>query len=159
MRRSASRAAKGRPLRAARRADLRVESRRRRIGTAFNRDRNGGVAGELVQRAVRKCRPAWPRKAPKSPPRRGRAQESRFAGATTNDDEFYRRQASHAADDRTRTLRLSLSCEPKKPKYMLPNCPVITVQGLSCAPGVEREILSSSSFMSADTSANRGVLK
>ncbi len=29
----------------------------------------------------------------------------------------------------------------------------------SCAPGVDREILSSSSFISADTSANRGVLK
>ena len=32
-------------------------------------------------------------------------------------------------------------------------------QPLSCAPGVEREIFSSSSFMSADTSAKRGVLK
>jgi len=32
-------------------------------------------------------------------------------------------------------------------------------QGLICALGVERELLSSTSFMSADTSANRGVLK
>ena len=42
------------------------------------------------------------------------------------------------------------------------DCPISelgTVQGLSCAPGVEREIFSSSSFMSADTSAKRGVLK
>jgi hypothetical protein len=31
-------------------------------------------------------------------------------------------------------------------------------QDLSCPPGVEREILSSSSFMSAETSAKRGVL-
>ena len=37
--------------------------------------------------------------------------------------------------------------------------PLKTIQGLSCAPGVEREILSSSSFMSADTSPKRGVLK
>jgi hypothetical protein len=37
--------------------------------------------------------------------------------------------------------------------------PVKTAQGLSCAPGVEREISSSSSFMSADTSPKRGVLK
>lgn len=72
-------------------------------GTAFNRDRNGGIAGELVQRAVRKCRPAWSRiQAPESPRRRGRAQESRFAGAMTNDDEFYRRQAREAEEQAQR---------------------------------------------------------
>lgn len=55
-------------------------------GAAFNHDRNGTVAGELVERAVRKCRPAWPRLQAPDPQRRGRAQASRFAGA--NDDEF-----------------------------------------------------------------------
>ena len=35
----------------------------------------------------------------------------------------------------------------------------LRAQELSCAPGVEREISSSSSFMSADTSANSGVLR
>jgi hypothetical protein len=47
----------------------------------------------------------------------------------------------------------------RKSRNMLPNCPVISVQGLSCALGVDREIPSSSSFMSAGTSAKRGVLK
>src|ERR1700676_3456247 len=47
----------------------------------------------------------------------------------------------------------------RKSRNMLPNCPVISVQGLSCALGVDREISSSSSFMSAGTSAKRGVLK
>ncbi len=74
-------------------------------GAAFNHDRNGTVAGELVERAVRKCRPAWPRlqaSDPPTPQRWGRAQESRFAGAMTNDDEYYRRQVREAEEQAQR---------------------------------------------------------
>jgi hypothetical protein len=79
------------------------------LGAAFNHDRNGTVAGELVQRAVRKCRPAWPRLQAPDPQRRGRAQESRFAGA--NDDEFYRRQAREA-EEQAQRARNDLDRQP-----------------------------------------------
>jgi hypothetical protein len=72
------------------------------------------MGGGFQSRSERQCRgrigPAGRAKMPAcvaSPPsprpqRRGRAQESRFAGAMTNDDEFYRRQAREAEEQAQR---------------------------------------------------------
>lgn len=76
----------------------------RRIGSDFQSRLDG-------QRAVRKCRPRWPRLQAPAPQRRGRAQESRFAGAKTNDDQFYRRQAGEA-EEQAQRARNDLDRQP-----------------------------------------------
>src|ERR1700686_5192625 len=56
-------------------------------------------------------------------------------------------------------IRASILPDPERTSWNVAHRSLRTSQRLSCALGVDREILSSSSFMSADTSAKRGVLK